>query len=158
MVDKNRYIYREGRGRPPKVSTDKKKDFIAALADTGNVTKAAERVGVPRKTLYDHKARDEEFAEAWNYAMNEAHDRLEYEAWRRAVHGVDRPVYQKGELIGFEKQYSDNVLIRLLEATKPEKYRHRSEAKVVDDPLQNILDQIDGESASPGGEEGGNGE
>lgn len=149
----NKYIYQQGRGgRPPKISEQVKKDFIKALADCGNVTKAAETVGVPSRTLYSHRYKDEEFAEAWDFALDEANDRLEYEAWRRAVQGVDRPIYQKGELIGHERTYSDRLLERLLEATKPEKYRHRTEAKVVDDPLQNVLDAIDGESASPDSE------
>jgi len=150
----NKYIYQEGKGKAPKLSVQVKKDFIKALADCGNVTTAAEAVGVPRRTLYHHRKNEAEFREAWDYALDEANDRLEYEAYRRAVHGVDRPIYQKGQLIGYERTYSDNLLIRLLEATRPDKYKHRTEQQIVEDPLQSILNQVDGQSVSPDEGEG----
>lgn len=44
---------------------------------------------------------------------------------RRAVDGVDRPVYQTGELVGYERMYSDQLLVVLLRRHIAE-YRDRS--------------------------------
>ena len=48
---------------------------------------------------------------------------LEPEAIRRAVEGVEKPVYQGGELVGYVREYSDTLLIFLLKGGKPHKYR-----------------------------------
>ena len=47
-------------------------------------------------------------------------DRLEDEAHRRAVEGVDRPVYQGGVRVGEIKTYSDSLLTLLLKSRRPE--------------------------------------
>jgi hypothetical protein len=60
-------------------------------------------------------------------ATDEACDVLEAEAWRRAVDGVDRPIFQRGEQVGVERVYSDNLMVQLLKAHRPEKYRERTE-------------------------------
>lgn len=132
-----------------KFTETRKRKFIEKLIETGNISLSARLIGVGRRTLYDARERDPEFREAWDTALEEAADLLEAEARRRAVEGVDRPIYQRGELVGYERQYSDTLLIRLLEAHKPEKYRHRAEQRLVEDPVQDILEEIDGRSAAP---------
>ncbi|MBX6773030.1 MAG: hypothetical protein IRY83_14975 [Chloroflexi bacterium] len=54
-------------------------------------------------------------------------DALEAEAWRRAVDGVERPVYQNGQRVGAVREYSDTLLIFLLKGGRPQKYRERYE-------------------------------
>lgn len=103
--------------------------FIAALAGTGNVKEACAAVGVGRSTVYDRRLRDTEFAIAWVEAEDQSHDTLEREAWRRAAEGVEEPVFQGGKQVGAIRKYSDTLLIFLLKARRPEKYRdnHRVE-------------------------------
>ncbi len=48
---------------------------------------------------------------------------LEAEARRRAVEGVRKPVYCRGEIVGTVKEYSDTLLIFLMKGARPEKYR-----------------------------------
>ena len=72
---------------------------------------------------------DPEFAEAWNLALEAGNDVLEAEALRRAVEGVDEPIYQGGALVGTVTKYSDTLLALLLKAHLPEKFRERSEVK-----------------------------
>jgi hypothetical protein len=38
---------------------------------------------------------------------------------------VKRPIYQGGKLVGHDVVYSDNLLLALLKARRPEKYRDR---------------------------------
>jgi hypothetical protein len=67
-------------------------------------------------------------------------DMLEDEAIRRGCHGVERPVLHMGKqvMLGeegnlqplFEREYSDALLIMMLKALRPEKYRDRSNVKV----------------------------
>jgi len=105
--------------------TTQKKKFIEYFRQTGNVTTAAEAIGLHRCTPYKWKEKDLEFAKKWEEAEQEAADRLEQEAWRRAVEGVDEPIYYKGKLVDTVKKYSDTLLIFLLKGNRPEKYHER---------------------------------
>lgn len=107
-------------GKPPKGWRVR---FLAALADTGNARDSARAAGVDRATAYRHREKDEGFADAWEAALQDATDSLEMEARRRAVEGVEEPVFHKGERVGSVRRYSDTLLIFLLKAHRPEKYR-----------------------------------
>lgn len=117
------------------ISHRKKRAFLAAFAECGNVTEAADSVGIHRRTHYDWLANDPDYAAAFAEAEDEAVDRLETEARRRAVEGVrnEKSHYFKGDLVGVdvETKYSDTLLIFLLKALRPEKYRERFETKHV---------------------------
>jgi hypothetical protein len=54
---------------------------------------------------------------------------LEDEAVRRAYHGVEEPVFYKGVQCGTVTKYSDKLLIMLLKARNPAKYREGSGAE-----------------------------
>ena len=99
--------------------------FLSVLRQRANVTEAAATIGVGRTAVYAWRDADPSFAEAWDNAVDEAVDVLEAEAWRRAVHGMDRPITWKGEVIGTVKEYSDRLLECLLRAHRPEKFLRR---------------------------------
>ena len=105
----------------------KQQAFLEGYRHAGNVTAAALHAGVGRQTHYDwldaYPAYVDEFAEA----MEESRDRLEGEARRRAIQGVLQPVFQGGEHVGDIRKYSDMLLMCLLNAERPEKFRQRYE-------------------------------
>ncbi|MCB9852655.1 MAG: hypothetical protein H6819_06140 [Phycisphaerales bacterium] len=77
-------------------------------------------------TLKNWRRADAEFAEKLESARAEAADTLELEARRRAVDGVERPVFHKGEIVGHTREYSDSLLAMLLRGSNPAKYGNRS--------------------------------
>lgn len=99
--------------------------FLEALRDTCNVRHACEAARVSRSWAYECRERDEGFRAAWNDAVEDACDLLEAEAWRRAMKGCEKPVYQRGELVGTVIEYSDTLHLALLRAHRPEKFRER---------------------------------
>lgn len=103
--------------------------FLKAFAETGVVSDAAKVCGRSRATVYRERDRNEEFAAAWDDANEVAADVLEREAVRRAVEGVDEPVFHAGQEVGAVRRYSDRLLEFLLRARRPEKFRdnHRHE-------------------------------
>jgi len=117
------------RGR--KLQTRKKNRFLEELRKDGHAIQSAGRVGVGVSTLYAHRAQDPEFAAAWEEAADEGEQAqaaaLAAEADRRALHGVEEPVFHRGEVCGFVRKYSDNLLMFRLKALQPEKYRERHE-------------------------------
>lgn len=103
--------------------------FLAALRDTANVRRSADAAAVARSTVYAERVTDAEFARRWDEALEDACDLLEAAAWKRAVEGVEKPVYQGGQLVGHVQEYSDALTLALLKAHRPEKYRERVDAR-----------------------------
>lgn len=103
------------------------KPFLESLRLTGNVSEACRAADLGcRDTAYKLYRGDPEFARLWDEAVDEAMDRLEEEARRRAVDGTRRPVFYKGVQVGAVREYSDLLLIFLLKGGRPEKYRERA--------------------------------
>ncbi len=99
--------------------------FLSALRRAANVSEAATAAGIGRTTAYEARQRDKPFSDRWDAAIEEACDALEREAWRRAVEGVEEAVFQQGVEVGRVRKYSDSLMIALLKAHRPEKYRER---------------------------------
>lgn len=109
------------RGRT--VRTDRARElFISTLRESCNVSEAARMSGMSRRAAYDWREADSAFAQEWDEAEQEAADKLEREAWRRAVDGTDKPVTFQGVITATYKEYSDRMLEILLKAHRPEKF------------------------------------
>jgi hypothetical protein len=119
--------------------------FLDAFRLTGNHAAACRAAGIDRATPYRARASDPAFAAAYQDALDDATDGLELEAIRRGRDGVDEPVIYQGQLCGVwvgangdvvardtpgarlvpltVKKYSDALLLALLKARRPEKFR-----------------------------------
>lgn len=103
--------------------------FLESLADTGSVMHAVKVAKIARSAAYKARDADPEFAASWAEAEQIGVELMEAEARRRAVEGCKRPVFYKGKQCGAILEYSDTLLIFLLKAHKPEKYRERSQVE-----------------------------
>jgi len=138
-----------------------KAQFLEALSETANVRRAAAQVGFTARVFYQHARRDPAFAAAWDETMQTAVETVfEAEAMRRAVEGVEQPVYYQGVKVGSRQEYSDTLLIFLLKGWKPERYRERHEvihggaigllrkmeriAQMTPNELQTFLQEVEG--------------
>jgi hypothetical protein len=109
--------------------------FLGSLARTANIRAACVESGATRSAVYRRRDGDGAFAEAMAAAIEDATDGLEMEARRRAVEGRERPVFGSGGpgvgtvRVGSVVEYSDTLMVLLLKAHRPEKYRenHRVE-------------------------------
>lgn len=107
----------------------KKRLFLEAFSRVGTIKHAAEAAGVDRHSHHLWLQKDPEYAAAFAEAEEQAVEVLEREMRRRAVEGVEEPVWHKGEQVGSVRKYSDVLLIFALKAARPERYRdnHRVE-------------------------------
>lgn len=111
-----------------KRTPEKGEKFLKTLRQTGgNVSRACKAEGIARRTAYDWRNDDADFAAAWDEAVEAGLDDLEQEAYRRAFRGTRKPVYQGGKLAGHVQEYSDTLAIFLLKGGRPNKYRDRQE-------------------------------
>jgi hypothetical protein len=101
----------------------KRRKFLDTLAQTGKVAFSARAAGYKDSMQLYHYRRDhEDFAKEWGDAETVAAELLIDEATRRAVEGVDKPIVYKGEVVGYEKEYSDQLLMCLLRAKRPDQF------------------------------------
>lgn len=91
--------------------------FLVALRASGCVSGAAALAGVSRRQVYRQREQSAPFRQAWDDALAEGLDALELEARRRALAG------------------SDILLMFLLKAERPERYRHRRDVTHVGDAV-----------------------
>ena len=108
--------------------------FLVELAQRGNISDAAKAAKLDRHTFYEWREKDAEFAAQWDEALAIAIDSAEHEAWRRAVEGIDKPLIgrvgkDEDGVITVIKEYSDQILLRILSAHRPEKWRERSQVE-----------------------------
>ena len=99
--------------------------FLSALRQCGRIDVAAGAAGISRQCHYKWLKKDPDYLGRYEEAHSEAVQMLEDEATRRAVEGVSEDIYYQGEVVGTKLNYSDTLLIFLLKAAKPEKYRER---------------------------------
>ena len=85
----------------------KRKAFLKCLANGDSVQNSANVAGVARGTVYRWRQEDESFAADWDMALDSGVDRLEDEAYKRALDG------------------SDTLLIFLLKSKRPGVYSEK---------------------------------
>ncbi len=120
-----------------KTLQQKKKAFLTAFSECGNISQAAELAGIDRKNHYNWLKDDPDYPDQFYDADQKACDKLEQEARRRAIYGTSEPVFHKGEQCGVVQKYSDTLLIFLMKGANPEKYR------------ENIRQEITGAGGGP---------
>ncbi|WP_066798286.1 hypothetical protein [Sphingomonas soli] len=106
---------------------EKQRRFIETLADTGMVEEAARTVGMSRQSCYRLRRTPgaEAFARAWDAAVQQAALHLVDLAFDRAINGSDEPIFDReGRRVGRRMKTNDRLLMFLLRAHLPDRYRH----------------------------------
>ena len=131
------------------LSADRRSSFLAELARHGIVARAA-RAASPHsstgcvKTFRDERARNAEFALAWDECMEEAKGNVESELHRRAVEGWDEPIYggkNREQVVGTVRRYSDRLLELRAKALLPA-YRDKSQVELAGHVGQSPTDEL----------------
>ena len=92
---------------------ERQRAFIAALADTGSVKRAARAVNMSPEGAYwlRRQPGSETFRRAWEAALDFGVQRLKDEAFDRALNGQLSPVFVAGKLKGFRRIKNDRLLM-----------------------------------------------
>lgn len=141
------------KNRTQDVQVDQRR-FLAAFRLGGLVQAACDATNVPRSSVYSWRERDPTFKVAFVDATKESVERLEGEAYLRATVGQEQPIIWKGQMqmVGLDAQGrpapagrpdlmvrqiplttrtpSDALLMFILKARRPQKYRDRMETKI----------------------------
>jgi len=147
----------------------KKRAFLFAYCETCNLVQAATLCGVHRSSHYHWKNDDADYAEAFRRAEPIAAELLEGRMTDRALNGLRRYKFFKGDPIRmpcqkghpeaievldseqkptgvffrhyYELDYPETTAIFLLKGAMPEKYRERYEVRVTDEELDSAIEE-----------------
>jgi hypothetical protein len=117
-------------------TADKQYRFIQALAETACVEEACKRVGMTRQSAYRLRQRPcgLAFRRGWDAALDCGMHRLEQAALGRALNGVPRPVFYKGEQVGEWRDYDERLTMFLLKHRRSERFGKWIERMLAPDP------------------------
>lgn len=119
--------------------------FLSAYAKLGRIVDAARATGINRKHHYRWMKASTKAAKLYQRHFHDLHGELcgsmEDEAWRRAVDGVDKPVFYKGEICGYVREFSDRLLLAMMRANIPkyverQQVEHVNQEELYRDPLE----------------------
>lgn len=115
--------------------------FLDALESTGIVSDACKAAGISTATAYNTRKGDADFEAAWDVALEVAVDAMETEARRRAVDGITRAIYHKGQVVGEEQVYSDGLLQFLLKGRRRSVFGDKTELTGKDGEPLKFMDE-----------------
>lgn len=101
------------------------KDFLEAFLSKeayGVVSKAAKIAGITGTDVNMRAKRSESFKLQLEAAREVIKGTVDYEVIRRAIEPYERPIYQRGMLVGYVKEWDNKHLQWVAERLSPEKY------------------------------------
>lgn len=117
--------------------------YLTLLEETGLERTSARGAGTTMRTVKALMDNNPEFKYAVEDALERSADTLEAEARRRAVEGVTKGVYYKGDRVDEEVVYSDALLTTLLKAKRPAQFGDRTQLVGPNNgPLQILVRQF----------------
>ena len=99
--------------------------FLTAYAGPeayGTITRAAKAAGTTAKTVQARRNTDIVFDELMRDAEESIRDTVRHEIFRRALDPNERPIYQRGEIVGTVQEYDTKHLEWLAERFMPEEF------------------------------------
>lgn len=98
--------------------------FLKALANCGCVTHAAAAVGMSKQSAHNlyNRPGAAGFRRAWEEALDCSLRMVEDGIFSRAIHGVARPIFYKGEQVGEYRHFNDRLAMFLLRTRRPQRY------------------------------------
>ena len=121
-----------------KLTPSDKRSFLETLSASGNIKSSAGVIGFSSNAIDNARKTDPQFDEACRIALSKANLELEQEARRRALHGVVRKKYYRDQEIGEEIEYSDKLLMFLMQSTDPERFGNKKAGNTNVSIKQNI--------------------
>lgn len=107
-----------------KFDLERQENFLRCIAEGGTVADAARVAGISRSYAYTAKKNSDRFARLWEEAEEISYDKIVKEARNYAMDGkVTYEEYDEdGNLKSQRTDYSEKLLIRLLEARRPDEF------------------------------------
>jgi hypothetical protein len=125
------------RNAPRRIRSDgwtlpRQRQFIKVLAITGSVEQAADNCGMSTSSAYRLRLHPDSsaFRTAWKAALAACTSSLREAAFDRAINGTMKPIYDRGEIVGREPVFNDQLLMFLLRTYDKDSGRNLDQAMI----------------------------
>lgn len=105
--------------------------FLAMLAITGSQVIASAHARVSYMTVKDHRRADPDFAQQVQEADDHATELLKDRAMQLAMEGNMEAIYYMGVPVGYQRKFDSRLIVELLRARSPEKFKTPGQAPIV---------------------------
>ncbi len=106
----------------PQLTPDQQK-LLSFYGVTGVIGTAAQMAEVPIRVHEESLQDSPAYKKAYALAQRDSVLALEERARYRAVVGTEDPIFHGGEMVGYRQRFSDRLMIFLLQANHPAKFR-----------------------------------
>jgi phage terminase small subunit len=114
----------------------KEEAFVSSLAETCNVTAAAEAAGVSVSGAYDHRRKVAAFRASWAEAIATAYQRFELVMLDRALNGTEKIVVRKDGSEERMREYPNQIAMHLL------KMHRESAMEAIEEPAEAEIEEV----------------
>jgi len=104
--------------------TPEQQRLLSFYTVTGLVETAAQLAEVSPTLHAESLQTSRAYKSAYALAQRDSALSLEERARQRALAGTEDPVFHGGEVVGYRQRFSDRLLIFLLQANHPAKFKH----------------------------------
>lgn len=104
-----------GQPRRDGMTAVRRRAFLRGLSESGTVDGACRAADVSDTAVYNLRARDADFAAAWDRALRVSAPALEQVAYERAVEGWEEPVFASGKQVGTRWRHSPALLKQMID-------------------------------------------
>lgn len=133
----------KSKARKPRSQPRQRTVFIKILRESANISRAARTAGIPHSTVYSWRNQMPKFRQAWDEALRGALDDLEEVLRDRAINGVEKPYFYKGEISGYIRTHSDALGMFVLRRHRPGVYGDRAAENEGTGAVSSISAQLD---------------
>ena len=110
--------------------------FLATLAETCNVTAAAEAAGVSVSSAYARRKKVAAFRAGWAEAIAEGYQRLELVMLERALNGTEKIVVRRDGSEERMREYPNQIALHLL------KMHRESAMEAIEEPAEADIEEV----------------
>lgn len=101
-------------------TTEMREQYLTLIRDGVTNKDAAAACGCSSNYFSRRRAIDPEFERLYQEAREDGNDTIRAEVHRRAITGVKRAIYHDGKVVGYKREYSDQLLMFLAKSRMPE--------------------------------------
>ncbi len=133
---------RKASRRAPAWTEARRQAFLEALANSCNVSKACQEVGMHTGSVYRERQANAAFRAGWAQALSEGYARLELMLLRRALDGTVKEVRRGDGVTEKVVEYCDRLALQLLKQHKDAAERYQAAEARPDEDVAGVRSRI----------------
>lgn len=121
---------------------EKEREFLSVLAETCNVTRAVEAVGMSGPGAYKRRKRNAAFRAAWMEAISTAYQRLELALLDRSLNGTERIITRSNGSEDRMREFPNQLGLSLLKMHRASVAEFEASSEIVPEDVEDLRERV----------------